>query len=108
MHFQQWTKDLKIASFIKHSNIFYFKIINIRLIHWYLLSIFQLTALQDELLVKNGEIKVLRDALHQSEYSLEHQKTAHVQLENERTQLQSEKEKEFLKKVCIWECVLCD
>ncbi|XP_073448849.1 ATR-interacting protein isoform X1 [Aquarana catesbeiana] len=59
----------------------------------------KLTALQDELLVKNGEIKVLRDALHQSEYSLEHQKTAHVQLENERTQLQSEKEKEFLKKV---------
>ncbi|XP_077308667.1 ATR-interacting protein isoform X2 [Lithobates pipiens] len=59
----------------------------------------KLTALQDELLVKNGEIKVLRDALHQTEYSLEHQKTAHVQLENERTQLQNEKEKEFLKKV---------
>ncbi|XP_040215588.1 ATR-interacting protein isoform X2 [Rana temporaria] len=59
----------------------------------------KLTALQDDLLVKNGEIKVLRDALHQTEYSLEQQKTAHVQLENERTRLQSEKEKEFLKKV---------
>ncbi|KAM9326856.1 ATR-interacting protein [Gastrophryne carolinensis] len=59
----------------------------------------KLKALQDEVLVKNGEIKVLRDALHQTESSLEQQKIAHLQLEKEKAQLQSEKEKELLKKV---------
>ncbi|KAG8535386.1 hypothetical protein GDO81_028676 [Engystomops pustulosus] len=55
--------------------------------------------LQDEVIIKNGEIKVLRDALHQTESTLEQQKIAHVMLDKEKTQMQGEKEKEFLKKI---------
>ncbi|XP_063796771.1 ATR-interacting protein isoform X2 [Pseudophryne corroboree] len=59
----------------------------------------KLKALHDEVLVKNGEIKVLRDALHQTESNLEQQKTAHVLLEKEKAKIQCEKEKELLKKI---------
>ncbi|CAN2391424.1 K63-linked polyubiquitin modification-dependent protein binding [Pristimantis euphronides] len=59
----------------------------------------KLKVLQDEIIIKNGEIKVLRDALRQSESSLEQQRIAHVVLEKEKTQVQSEKDKEVLKKI---------
>ncbi|KAM3915235.1 ATR-interacting protein isoform 2-T3 [Leptodactylus fuscus] len=59
----------------------------------------KLKLLEDEIIVKNGEIKVLRDALRQTESNLEQQKIAHVVLEKEKTQMQCEKEKELLKKI---------
>ncbi|XP_075039132.1 ATR-interacting protein [Mixophyes fleayi] len=59
----------------------------------------KLKVLHDEVVIKNGEIKVLRDALHQTESSLEQQKIAHVLVEKEKAQIQCEKEKELLKKI---------
>ncbi|XP_056380027.1 ATR-interacting protein [Hyla sarda] len=59
----------------------------------------KLNVLQEDLILKNGEIKVLRDALRQAESSLEQQRIAHVLSEKEKTQAQSEKEKELLKKI---------
>ncbi|XP_068108084.1 ATR-interacting protein [Hyperolius riggenbachi] len=59
----------------------------------------KLKSIQDEVLVKNGEIKVLRDALRQTESNLEQQRIAHVQTETEKARLQSEKEKELLRKI---------
>ncbi|OCT85584.1 ATR interacting protein L homeolog isoform X1 [Xenopus laevis] len=59
----------------------------------------KLKELQDEVLVKNGEIKVLRDALRQTESNLEQQKISHVLMEKEKSQIQSEKERELNKKM---------
>ncbi|XP_075689851.1 ATR-interacting protein isoform X2 [Rhinoderma darwinii] len=59
----------------------------------------QLKILQDDIIFKNGEIKVLRDALHQTESSLEQQRIAHVVVEKEKTQIQCAKEKDLLKKI---------
>ncbi|KAM4022899.1 ATR-interacting protein isoform 1-T2 [Anomaloglossus baeobatrachus] len=59
----------------------------------------QLKVLQNDTVVKNGEIKVLRDALRQTESNLEQQRIAHVALEKEKTQMHCEKEKELLKKI---------
>lgn len=59
----------------------------------------QLKAMEEEILIKNGEIKILRDSLHQTESVLEEQKRSHFLLEQEKTQALSEKEKEFSKKV---------
>lgn len=56
-------------------------------------------AMEDEVLIKNGEIKILRDSLHQTESILEEQRRSHFLLEQEKTQALSDKEKEFSKKV---------
>lgn len=60
---------------------------------------FQMKAMEEEVLIKNGEIKILRDSLHQTESILEEQRRSHFLLEQEKTQALSEKEKEFSKKV---------
>ncbi|KFQ23214.1 hypothetical protein N332_14960, partial [Mesitornis unicolor] len=59
----------------------------------------QLKELQDEILIKNGEIKVLRDSMQQMENAMEEQKRSHVLLEHQKSQTLSEKEKEFSKKL---------
>lgn len=59
----------------------------------------KLKEVQDEILVKNGEIKVLRESLRQSEHDQEHQRRSYLQLEKEKAQAQSEKDKEFAKKL---------
>lgn len=59
----------------------------------------KLKVLQGEVIVKNGEITVLRDALRQTESSLEQQRIAHVLLEKEKTQMLCDKEKELMKKI---------
>lgn len=55
--------------------------------------------MEEEVLIKNGEIKILRDSLHQTESILEEQRRSHFLLEQEKTQVLSDKEKEFSKKV---------
>ncbi|CAH6777663.1 ATR-interacting protein [Phodopus roborovskii] len=59
----------------------------------------KLKAMEEEVLIKNGEIKILRDSLHQTESVLEEQRRSHFLLEQEKTQALSEKEKEFFKKL---------
>ncbi|CAJ0931555.1 unnamed protein product [Ranitomeya imitator] len=61
----------------------------------------KLKVLQNDTVIKNGEIKVLRDALRQTESNLEQQRIAQAALEKEKTQMYCEKEKELLKKVRI-------
>lgn len=56
-------------------------------------------AMEEEVLIKNGEIKILRDSLHQTESVLEEQRRSHYFLEQEKAQALSDKEKEFSKKV---------
>lgn len=58
----------------------------------------QLKEMQDEILTKNGEIKILRDSMQQMEYAMEEQKRSYMLLEQQKTQTLSEKE--FSKKVC--------
>lgn len=60
----------------------------------------QLKEMQDEILTKNGEIKILRDSMQQMEYDMEEQKRSYLLLEQQKAQILSEKEKEFSKKVC--------
>ncbi|NXW92325.1 ATRIP protein, partial [Alopecoenas beccarii] len=59
----------------------------------------KLKEMQDEILIKNGEIKILRDSLRQMECAMEEQKRSYMLLEQEKSQTLSEKEKEFSKKV---------
>ncbi|XP_069593026.1 ATR-interacting protein [Ranitomeya imitator] len=59
----------------------------------------KLKVLQNDTVIKNGEIKVLRDALRQTESNLEQQRIAQAALEKEKTQMYCEKEKELLKKI---------
>ncbi|XP_064012460.1 ATR-interacting protein isoform X2 [Pogoniulus pusillus] len=59
----------------------------------------KLKEMQDEILTKNGEIKILRDSMQQMEYAMEEQKRSYVLLEQQKTQTLSEKEKEFSKKL---------
>ncbi|KAM6161235.1 ATR-interacting protein [Erethizon dorsatum] len=59
----------------------------------------KLKAMEEEILIKNGEIKILRDSLHQSESILEEQKRSHFLFEQEKTQALSDKEKEFSRKL---------
>ncbi|NXE53990.1 ATRIP protein, partial [Casuarius casuarius] len=59
----------------------------------------KLKAMQDEILTKNGEIKILRDSMQQMEYAIEEQKKSYMLLEQEKSQTLSEKEKEFSKKL---------
>nr|XP_033782644.1 ATR-interacting protein [Geotrypetes seraphini]XP_033782646.1 ATR-interacting protein [Geotrypetes seraphini]XP_033782647.1 ATR-interacting protein [Geotrypetes seraphini] len=59
----------------------------------------KLTELQKEIMIKNGEIKVLRDCLRQMESNLEEEKRSHLLLEKKKAEVQSEKEKELSKKL---------
>uniref|UniRef100_A0A2K6A2D6 ATR interacting protein n=1 Tax=Mandrillus leucophaeus TaxID=9568 RepID=A0A2K6A2D6_MANLE len=59
----------------------------------------KMKVMEEEVLIKNGEIKILRDSLHQTESVLEEQRRSHFLLEQEKTQALSDKEKEFSKKV---------
>ncbi|XP_062356770.1 ATR-interacting protein [Cinclus cinclus] len=59
----------------------------------------KLKEMQDEILTKNGEIKILRDSLQQMEYAMEEQKRSYLLLEQQKLQILSEKEKEFAKKL---------
>lgn len=68
----------------------------------------QLKSMEEEVLIKNGEIKILRDSLHQTESILEEQRRSHFLLEQEKTQALNEKEKEFSKKVTHNICFAMD
>ncbi|XP_009863032.1 PREDICTED: ATR-interacting protein, partial [Apaloderma vittatum] len=59
----------------------------------------KLKEMQDEILTKNGEIKILRDSMQQMECALEEQKRSYMLLEQQKSQTLSEKEKEFSKKL---------
>ncbi|NXF76485.1 ATRIP protein, partial [Sclerurus mexicanus] len=59
----------------------------------------KLKEMQDEILTKNGEIKILRDSMQQMEFAIEEQKRSYMQLEQQKSQILSEKEKEFFKKL---------
>ncbi|XP_007953479.1 ATR-interacting protein [Orycteropus afer afer] len=59
----------------------------------------KLKAMEEDVLIKNGEIKILRDSLHQTESILEEQKRSHFLLEQEKAQALNDKEKEFSKKL---------
>lgn len=59
----------------------------------------KMKTMEEEVLIKNGEIKILRDSLHQTESILEEQRRSHFLLEQEKTQALSDKEKEFSKKL---------
>ncbi|XP_076985531.1 ATR-interacting protein isoform X2 [Tamandua tetradactyla] len=59
----------------------------------------KLKSMEEEVLIKNGEIKILRDSLYQTESILEEQRRSHFLLEQEKTQVLSDKEKEFSKKL---------
>ncbi|XP_009987964.1 PREDICTED: ATR-interacting protein [Tauraco erythrolophus] len=59
----------------------------------------KLKEMQDEILTKNGEIKILRDSMQQMEYAMEEQKRSYILLEQQKSQTLSEKEKEFSKKL---------
>uniref|UniRef100_G1PX23 ATR interacting protein n=1 Tax=Myotis lucifugus TaxID=59463 RepID=G1PX23_MYOLU len=59
----------------------------------------KMKAMEEEVLIKNGEIKILRDSLHQTESVLEEQRRSHFLLEQEKAQALSDREKEFSKKL---------
>ncbi|XP_053932268.1 ATR-interacting protein isoform X3 [Cuculus canorus] len=59
----------------------------------------KLKEMQDEILIKNGEIKILRDSMQQMEQVMEEQKRSYMLLERQKAQTLSEKEKEFSKKL---------
>ncbi|KAM9277125.1 ATR-interacting protein isoform 2-T2 [Morus bassanus] len=59
----------------------------------------KLKEMQDEILTKNGEIKILRDSMQQMEYAMEEQKRSYMLLEQQKSQILSEKEREFSKKL---------
>nr|XP_036850071.1 ATR-interacting protein isoform X2 [Manis javanica] len=59
----------------------------------------KMKTMEEDILIKNGEIKILRDSLHQTEFILEEQRRSHFLLEQEKTQALSDKEKEFSKKL---------
>ncbi|KFU89080.1 ATR-interacting protein, partial [Chaetura pelagica] len=59
----------------------------------------KLKEMQDEILIKNGEIKILRDSMQQMECAMEEQKRSYMLLEQQKSQTFSEKEKEFSKKL---------
>ncbi|XP_032065848.1 ATR-interacting protein [Thamnophis elegans] len=59
----------------------------------------KLKEMQDEILIKNGEIKILRDSMQQMESTVEDQRKSYILLEREKTQYLNEKEKEFSKKL---------
>ncbi|KAF4803464.1 ATR-interacting protein isoform X2 [Turdus rufiventris] len=61
----------------------------------------KLKEMQDEILTKNGEIKILRDTMQQMECAMEEQKRSYLLLEQQKIQILNEKEKEFSKKIVL-------
>uniref|UniRef100_A0A4W4EWG9 ATR interacting protein n=1 Tax=Electrophorus electricus TaxID=8005 RepID=A0A4W4EWG9_ELEEL len=59
----------------------------------------KLKEVEDQILMKNGEIRVLRDSLKLADQEKEHQRQASLALERQRALIQSGKEKELSKKV---------
>ncbi|XP_038628548.1 ATR-interacting protein isoform X3 [Tachyglossus aculeatus] len=59
----------------------------------------KLKAMQEEILLKNGEIKILRESLTHSNSRIEEQRRAHLLYEKETTRYLSDKEKEFSRKL---------
>ncbi|XP_070594714.1 ATR-interacting protein [Erythrolamprus reginae] len=59
----------------------------------------KLKEMQDEILIKNGEIKILRDSMQQMESAVEDQRKSYLLLEREKAQYLNEKEKEFSRKL---------
>lgn len=59
----------------------------------------KLKEMQDEILTKNGEIKVLRDSMQQMKHTMEEQRRSYVLLEQQQSQALGEKEREFSKKL---------
>ncbi|XP_074861356.1 ATR-interacting protein [Carettochelys insculpta] len=59
----------------------------------------KLKEIKDEILIKNGEIKILRDSMLQMECAVEEQRKSYILLEKEKDQILCEKEKEFSKKI---------
>ncbi|XP_067095829.1 ATR-interacting protein isoform X2 [Osmerus mordax] len=59
----------------------------------------KLKEVEEEILMKNGEIRVLRDSLRVAQQEKEKQRQAQLLLEREKAHVQSEKEKELSKKV---------
>uniref|UniRef100_A0A4W5RCE2 Uncharacterized protein n=1 Tax=Hucho hucho TaxID=62062 RepID=A0A4W5RCE2_9TELE len=59
----------------------------------------KLKEVEEEILMKNGEIRVLRDSLRVAQQEKEAQRQAQLLLEREKRDTQSEKEKELSKKV---------
>ncbi|XP_069793337.1 ATR-interacting protein isoform X2 [Narcine bancroftii] len=59
----------------------------------------QFNEVQEELQIKSGEIKILRDCLRRVESELDQQKRLHLLSEKEKNEAQSQREKEFSKKV---------
>ncbi|KAJ7316766.1 hypothetical protein JRQ81_002928 [Phrynocephalus forsythii] len=59
----------------------------------------KLKEMQDEILIKNGEIRILRDSMQQMESALEEKQKARILLEIENAQSLNEKEKEFSRKI---------
>ncbi|KAG8128249.1 hypothetical protein E2320_015106 [Naja naja] len=59
----------------------------------------KLKEMQDEILIKNGEIKILRDSMQQMESTVEDQRKSYILLEREKAQCLNEKEKEFSRKL---------
>lgn len=55
--------------------------------------------MHDEILIKNGEIKILRDSMQQLESKMEKQQQSYAFLEQEKALTLSEKEKDFSRKV---------
>ncbi|KAI5607588.1 ATR-interacting protein isoform X1 [Silurus asotus] len=58
----------------------------------------KLKEVEEQILMKNGEIRVLRDSLRLANQEKEQQKQAYLELEKEKAHIQSEKEKELSKK----------
>ncbi|XP_039546990.1 ATR-interacting protein isoform X2 [Pimephales promelas] len=59
----------------------------------------KLKEVEEEILMKNGEIRVLRDSLKLANQEKEQQRQAQLALEKEKAQAQSEREKELSRKV---------
>ncbi|GAA6107952.1 ATR-interacting protein isoform X2 [Tachysurus ichikawai] len=59
----------------------------------------KLKEVEEQILMKNGEIRVLRDSLRLANQEKEQQKQTHLQLDRDKAHIQSEKEKELSKKV---------
>lgn len=55
--------------------------------------------MEEEILLKNGEIRVLRDSLKGAQQEKETQRQSYIQLESQRQKEHSDREKELNKKV---------
>lgn len=56
-------------------------------------------AMEEEVLIKSGEIRILRDSLHRAESVLEEQRRSQLLLEQEKARALGDREREFSRKV---------